>query len=56
MGTIADYEEVMGLVFSGRLRPVIDTIYPMSDGLVALQRLAKGEVGGKLVLTPGRHT
>jgi NADPH:quinone reductase-like Zn-dependent oxidoreductase len=55
MGTIADYEEVMGLVFSGRLRPVIDTIYPMRDGLIALQRLARGEVGGKLVLTPG-HT
>ncbi|HEX6383341.1 MAG TPA: zinc-binding dehydrogenase, partial [Anaerolineae bacterium] len=50
MGTMADYEEVMGLIFDGRLRPVIDTVYPLSEGVTALQRMVEGEVTGKLVL------
>lgn len=52
MGTIQDYAEVMGLVFNGRLSPIIDTITPLSDGLTALQRLQDGDVAGKLVLKP----
>jgi len=52
MGTIADYERVMGLVFNGRLRPIIDSITPISDGLTALQRLQQGDVIGKLILSP----
>ena len=50
MGTMADYEEVMGLIFDGRLRPIIDTVYPLREGVTALQRLVEGEVTGKLVL------
>lgn len=50
MGTQADYAQVMEMVFSGRLRPVIDTIYPLSEGRTALERLAAGDVFGKLVL------
>lgn len=52
MGPIADYKEVMGMVFNGRLQPVIDTIYPLSEGQAALQKLEKGQVAGKLVLKP----
>jgi NADPH:quinone reductase-like Zn-dependent oxidoreductase len=52
MGSSADYETVMGLIFNGRLQPVIDTIYPLSEGLTALRRLEEGNVSGKLVLTP----
>jgi NADPH:quinone reductase-like Zn-dependent oxidoreductase len=37
-------------VFDGRLQPVIDTVYPLSEGLTALKRLAAGDVTGKLVL------
>ncbi len=51
MGTSADYETVMGLIFNGRLRPVIDSIYPLSEGPTALRRLEVGDVMGKLVLT-----
>ncbi len=51
MGTSADYETVMGLIFNGRLRPVIDSIYPLSEGPTALRRLEEGDVVGKLVLT-----
>jgi NADPH:quinone reductase-like Zn-dependent oxidoreductase len=51
MGSSADYETVMNLVFNGRLHPVIDTIYPLSEGVTALDRLEAGDVMGKLVLT-----
>lgn len=50
MGTSTDYETVMSMVFDGRLKPVIDTIYPLSEGLTALKRLESGDVTGKLVL------
>ncbi len=50
MGTSVDYETVMGLIFGGRLRPVIDTVYPLRDAATALARLRDGDVMGKLVL------
>ena len=50
MGTTLDYERVMGLVFKGRLRQVIDTVYPLDQGSIALRRLQDGDVIGKLVL------
>ncbi len=50
MGTSVDFETVMGLVFAGKLRPVIDTIYPLEEGRAALQRLEVGDVIGKLVV------
>ena len=52
MGPVADFETVMGLVFDGLLRVVIDTVYPLSEGVTALQRLSEGDVTGKLVLQP----
>lgn len=52
MGPKQDFDEVMELVFSGRLKPVIDTVYPLSEGLTALQRLRDSEMSGKLVLKP----
>ncbi|MCB9421534.1 MAG: zinc-binding dehydrogenase [Ardenticatenaceae bacterium] len=50
MGPMSDYEQVMGLVFNGRLQPVIDSTYPLSDGVQALRKLQAGEVAGKVVL------
>lgn len=52
MGTSADYATVMNLIFNGRLHPVIDSVYPLSEGITALRRLEEGDVTGKLVLTP----
>lgn len=52
MGPQSDYEKVMGLVFNGRLRPVIDTIYSLQDGPTALHKLQNGDLTGKLVLIP----
>lgn len=50
MGTGLDYETVMGLVFAGKLYPVIDTIYPLEASQTALKRLQGGDVAGKLVI------
>lgn len=52
MGPHSAYVTVMGLVFNGRLHPLIDTIYSLDEGLAALQQLQKGDITGKLVLTP----
>lgn len=52
MGTSADYAAVMQLIWDGKLRPIIDTIYPLKEGLTALKRLESGDVKGKLVITP----
>lgn len=52
MGPHRDFQKVMGLLFEGRLRAVIDTVFPLRDGLEALHRLQAGDVAGKLVLKP----
>ncbi len=52
MGTSADYATVMQLVWNGKLHPIIDTVYPLDQGLTALKRLENGDVKGKLILTP----
>lgn len=52
MGTQADFETVMKFVFAGRLQSVIDTVYPLAEGIHALQRLESGDVKGKLILRP----
>jgi len=52
MGTRADFKTVMGLVFSGKLRAVIDQVMPLADAAKAETMLEKNEVFGKLVLTP----
>lgn len=52
MGTIADYHKVMDLIFEGHLRPIIDTVYPLSEGQTALKRLKNSQMAGKIVLRP----
>jgi NADPH:quinone reductase-like Zn-dependent oxidoreductase len=52
MGTKRDYETVMALLFAGRLEAVVDTVYPLAEGVTALRRLEAGDVAGKLVLEP----
>ncbi|MFN2187595.1 MAG: zinc-binding dehydrogenase [Candidatus Promineifilaceae bacterium] len=52
MGSRKDYQDVMSLVFSGQLRPVIDSVYPLSEGPSALRRLQAGDVAGKILLKP----
>jgi NADPH:quinone reductase-like Zn-dependent oxidoreductase len=50
MGTHSDFKKVMTLVFSGRLKPVLDRTYPLSEAGAAQDRLASGDQMGKITL------
>jgi NADPH:quinone reductase-like Zn-dependent oxidoreductase len=39
-------------IFSGRLKGVVDTTFPLSEARAAHERLEKSEQFGKIVLTP----
>jgi NADPH:quinone reductase-like Zn-dependent oxidoreductase len=51
MGTNADFAAVLDLVTSGRARPVVDAVFPLSEARAAHERLESGEHMGKIVLT-----
>lgn len=51
MGTLSDFATVMGLVFAGQLKPVVDTTFPLAEIRAAHERLEQGDVLGKIVLT-----
>jgi NADPH:quinone reductase-like Zn-dependent oxidoreductase len=50
MGTHQDFAEVMGLIFAGKLRPVLDRDYPLEEAAAAHLRLQSGEQLGKVTL------
>jgi NADPH:quinone reductase-like Zn-dependent oxidoreductase len=50
MGTAAEFAAVVALGNAGALRPVVDSVYPLSDGAAAFARMAQGDQFGKLVL------
>ncbi len=52
MGTHQDFRDVVGLLWTGKLRPVIDRVMPLSDGRQAYELMEKGAQLGKIVLTP----
>jgi zinc-binding alcohol dehydrogenase/oxidoreductase len=51
MGTKADFEAVLDLVATGRARPVVDEVVPLSEIQAAHARLEAGEQLGKIVLS-----
>ncbi|MFQ5943155.1 MAG: zinc-binding dehydrogenase [Anaerolineales bacterium] len=51
MGSISDFETVMGLVFTGKLTPILDRQFPLKDAAAAFERLQAGEQLGKITLT-----
>lgn len=52
MGTMSDLYEVLGHVFSGRLKPVVDRTFPLSEARAAHEYLGKSQMFGKIVLVP----
>ncbi len=52
MSTNAELAEVMGQLFRGRLKAIVDSVTPLKDGVAAQQRLAEGKQFGKIVLIP----
>jgi NADPH:quinone reductase-like Zn-dependent oxidoreductase len=52
MGTMGELNEVLKHVFSGRLKPVVDRAFPLSDIRAAHEYMEKSEMFGKIVLKP----
>ncbi len=52
MGTMGELHEVLRHVFARRLKPVIDTAFPLRDARAAHERMEKSEMFGKIVLNP----
>ena len=52
MGTMKDLNDALVHVFSGRLKPVLDTAFPLRDARAAHERLENKEQFGKVVLNP----
>ena len=44
MGTHHDFRTVMELLFSGRLKPILDQTYPLSEAGAAQEKLAMGKI------------
>ncbi|MES1254326.1 MAG: zinc-binding dehydrogenase [Acidobacteriota bacterium] len=51
MGSNEEFGEVAALLRAGRVRPVIDRVFPAAEAAAAYARLEAGEQFGKIVLT-----
>jgi NADPH:quinone reductase-like Zn-dependent oxidoreductase len=51
MGSGSEFRAVVELFNAGRLRPVIDRVYPFTEARAAYERLQRGEQFGKIVVT-----
>jgi NADPH:quinone reductase-like Zn-dependent oxidoreductase len=52
MGTMGELHEVLKHMFSGRLRPVVDRAFPLSEARAAHEYMEKSQMFGKIVLNP----
>ncbi|MFQ5343030.1 MAG: zinc-binding dehydrogenase [Anaerolineae bacterium] len=53
MSTRSEFHDVMNLVWQGRLKPVVDSVFPMEQARAAYHRLQAGEQFGKVVIEIG---
>ena len=53
MSTLADFKEVMDLIVTGKVKPILDTMYPLKDAAAAQTRLWQNENFGKITLDIG---
>jgi NADPH:quinone reductase-like Zn-dependent oxidoreductase len=51
MGTMSELQEVLGHVFAGRLKPVVDRTFPLSEIRAAHEYLEKSQMFGKIALS-----
>jgi NADPH:quinone reductase-like Zn-dependent oxidoreductase len=51
MGRKEDFEDIYELVKSGRVKPIVDEVFPLSDARAAHERMEAGDQLGKIVLT-----
>jgi NADPH:quinone reductase-like Zn-dependent oxidoreductase len=50
MGTLGELQEVLGHVFAGRLKPVVDSVFPMSEARAAHEYLENSQMFGKVLM------
>jgi NADPH:quinone reductase-like Zn-dependent oxidoreductase len=53
MSTLDEFREVMDLIVGGKLKPVMDSTFPLKDAAAAQARLEKNENFGKITLDIG---
>jgi NADPH:quinone reductase-like Zn-dependent oxidoreductase len=51
MGTMGELHEVLKHVFSGKLKPIVDRTFPLSEARAAHEHMEKSQMFGKIVLT-----
>jgi NADPH:quinone reductase-like Zn-dependent oxidoreductase len=52
MGTMGELHEVLKHVFAGRLKPVVDRVFPLREIRAAHEYLEKSQMFGKIVVNP----
>jgi NADPH:quinone reductase-like Zn-dependent oxidoreductase len=52
MGTMGELHEVLGHVFAGRLKPVVDRVFPLGELRAAHEYLEASRMFGKVVVNP----
>lgn len=52
MGTMGELHEVLGHVFAGRLKGIVDSVFPLSEARAAHEKLENSDMFGKIVLRP----
>ncbi len=50
MGNADEFRAVLGVVASGKVAPVVDSVYPLEDTMDALRRLQSAQQFGKVVI------
>jgi NADPH:quinone reductase-like Zn-dependent oxidoreductase len=53
MGNEAEFAEIVRVLGTGQLRPVVDRVFPLADVRAAYERLQRGEQLGKVVVSVG---
>ena len=53
MGNDAEFDAILTELAAGHLRPVVDKVFPLSEGRTAFERLAAARQFGKIVLSIG---
>ena len=52
MGTMGDLYDVLGHVFAGRLKPVVDRAFPLQETRAAHEHMEGSQMFGKIVINP----
>jgi len=52
MGTMGELHEVLKHVFAGRLQPVVDRVFPLSEIRAAHEYLERSQMFGKIMINP----